>query len=200
MKNIKCPNCGENILERTNKCTNCGCIFNEADIQNVPSKRNYKKIVIAVFHVICIAIFVTVVMMAANRPEGIQANAQKHVEELEDRVGDVDVLALVCFSRIGYGDKDVSFKYLIEYNQNDKTDFAVYYDEFEGEKKSYYVGNGYDGGESSDENQIPFNNLQALSAHKDYLEYLIGEGKQKEISEEDARKHNAEGIIVLNIK
>lgn len=200
MKNIKCPKCGENMLERTNKCTNCGCIFDEADIQRVPSQRNHKKIVIAVFLVICIAILVTVVMMVANRPKGLQANAEKHVEELEDRIGDVDVLALVCFSRIGYGDKDVSFKYLIEYNQNGKVDFAVYYDEFDGEKKSYYVGNGYDGGESSDEKQIPLNNFQALSAHKAYLEYLIGEGKQKEILEEDAMKHNAEGIIVLNVK
>ena len=210
MSLIKCPGCGKNISntsESYNYCGYCGYKFEKSEERveksnDIPQKqkKSKKKIVISAGLILCIVVLIISISLIINRPKGLQANAEKHIDELEERIGDVDVFAVLCFSRIGYGDKEVSYKYLIEYKQNGKEDFAVYYDEFEGEEKSYYVGNGYDGGETNDDGQIPFNNLQALSAHKDYLEYLIGEGDQKVITEEDAKNNNAEGIIVLKTK
>lgn len=153
-----------------------------------------KKILIPVGIVLVIALLVVGIVCFINRPTGLEAEAVKYVKQLEDIVGDVEVIDAVAFSYIPYGEEEIEYKFLIVYNGRNGEDFAT----FLSDPELGYIGNGYNGGSSNDDMQQTINNVNALSAQKTYLEYLIGEVDA--IDREDAENNKEKGLIQLDVE
>ena len=197
---VKCPECGKEVSDTVESCIHCGCVLNKegADVKVVTKKTGIlnSKIIVSIVAVCCIVAIIIGVFIYKNRVTGLEANAKKYVKELENIIGNITVTDVVCFSHISYGEEEISYKYLIEYTYEGEKDFALFFDD----EEIGYAGNGYNGGSSNDSMQISINNLNALSAQKDYLEYLLGKGDNDVITAEDAAKNNAKGIIPLDME
>lgn len=197
---INCPECGKKMLNKASNCPNCGCPIEriQKEISNTQNRKgniSKNKIIIFVVTFCCIIALVVGAFILNNRATGLEAEAKKYVKELENMIGTIDVENVVCFSYTSYGEEKISYKYLIIYTQNEKSDFALFLDD----EEIGYAGNGYNGGSANSDTQKTLNNLNSASAIKKYLEYLMGEGDEDIITAEDAQ-NGVKGKIQLDVK
>ena len=190
---INCPECGKEVSDSAEKCIHCGYEIKASNSETTRKKKINKKVLIPIIAVVAVIVIVFGIIKFANRATGLEANAKKYIKELESIVGDVEVFDVVCFSYIPYGEEEIEYKYLIEYKHNGREDFAV----FLSDPELGYIGNGYNGGSTNDSMQESFNNMNALTCQKTYLEYLIGD--EKPITKEDAANNKKKGLIPLDM-
>lgn len=179
----KCPECGrENIPETAEACPDCGHKFE--------NKKKKTKIIISIVVVAAVILAVFLCVLFIKKSQGLEKEAKGYFQELEKIVGDVELIDAVCITQIYYGDENVTYCYLFFYEKDGREDFAFF-------NSLGYVGNGYNGGYSSDDFQASINDVQSLTAQKEYLEYLL-DGSHL-ITEQQA-KDNKKGLIPLDIE
>lgn len=181
MELVRCPECNSEISSDLKMCTNCGF---KRDNQG---KKLSKKVIIPI--IICVTM-VVIAFFIVNQPRGLEKEAKQSLKELESIVGDVELKDAVCITKMYYGDEKVTYCYLLWYNKDGESDVAFF-------NSRGYVGNGYNGGYESDETQVPFNNIQSLTAQEQYMEFLL-DGSHL-ITEEQAQE-NKEGLIPLDVE
>ena len=158
-----CTKCGCELQEDAAFCSNCG---NQIENKNCPVKTqvkiNKKLIILAVFIIIAI---LAVFAFSLGGESEIESTAKGYLKQLKEIDNVKEVNAVVCI-RNETDEGEERLGYVIFYIKDNSNAEIAYF--INGE----YQGNGYNGGNADEEEYESFNNMSALVAFIEALEFI----------------------------